>query len=280
MCRNLFCLIVVLLVVQSAFLLKAATVDTTLTYSASMKKNIKAIVVKPDSYQKGTRYPVLYLLHGYGGDYADWITKVPAIKAYADQYQFMIVCPDGNFSSWYLDSPIDPKSKYETYVGTELVNWIDKHYNTIASSSGRAITGLSMGGYGALYLAFRHQNVFGAAGSMSGGVDLRPFPGNWDLPKRIGMYAQYPENWDHYSVVNLTYLLTPGSLALIIDCGSEDFFFKVNEKLHQKLLINNIPHDFISRPGGHSWEYWANSIQYQMLFMNKYFNKARNSSNN
>jgi Predicted esterase len=275
MSKNIFRLIVALLVVQSAFSLKAATVDTTLTYSASMKKSIKAVVVKPDTYLKGTKYPVLYLLHGYGGNYADWITKVPAIKNYADQYQLMIVCPDGDFSSWYLDSPVDSTSKYETYVGTELINWIDKHYNTIVSPTGRAITGLSMGGHGALFLAFRHQDIFGAAGSMSGGVDLRPFPGNWDLPKRIGTYAQHPENWEHYSVINLTHLLTPGSLALIFDCGSDDFFYKVNEKLHQKLLVNNIPHDFICRPGGHSWEYWANSIQYQALFMSKYFNKSK-----
>lgn len=261
--------------VQFVFSLRAATVDTTLTYSISMKKNIKAVVIKPDSYSKGKKYPVLYLLHGYAGNYADWITKVPAIKAFADQYQFLLVCPDGDFSSWYLDSPIDSSYRYETYIGTELVSWIDKHYHTLANSKGRAITGLSMGGHGALFLAFRHQDIFGAAGSMSGGIDLRPFPENWDLSKRIGPYAQNPGNWDRYSVINLTYLLSPGSLALIIDCGSEDFFYKINEKLHQKLLLNNIPHDFISRPGSHSWEYWSNSIQYQALFFYNFFNKNR-----
>jgi S-formylglutathione hydrolase FrmB len=268
-------LVLGLMLIQIAFWVDAAKVDTTLTYSASMKKNIKAVVIMPDNYSNGKKYPVLYLLHGYAGNYADWITKVPAIKSYADQYQLLIVCPDGNFSSWYLDSPKDSAYKYETYVGTELINWIDKHYKTIANPSGRAITGLSMGGHGALFLAFRHQNTFGAAGSMSGGVDLRPFPENWDLPKRIGSYAQNPGNWDRYSVINLTYLLSPGSLALIIDCGSDDFFYKVNEKLHQKLLINNIPHDFISRPGGHSWDYWANSVQYQALFFSNFFNKNR-----
>jgi len=236
-----------------------------------MRKNIKAVVIKPDVYSSGKTFPVVYLLHGYSGNYADWITKVPAVKEYADQYSCLIVCADGNFSSWYFDSPVDTTSKYETYVATELVTWIDNHYKTINNRSGRAITGLSMGGHGALYLSFKHQNVFGAAGSMSGGVDLRPFPNNWNLSDKLGPYAKYSDRWDDNSVINLTHLLTSKSLSLIIDCGSSDFFYKVNVNLHDKLLERNIDHDFISRPGGHSWEYWSNSISYQLLFFHKFF---------
>jgi S-formylglutathione hydrolase FrmB len=253
----------------------SATVDTVLTFSASMKKNIKAVVIKPDSYAKAKELPVVYLLHGYSGNYADWITKAPVITRYADQYNIIIVCADGNFSSWYFDSPVDTTWKYETYVAKELVQWIDNHFKTIKNRSGRGITGLSMGGHGALYLAFRHQDVFGVAGSMSGGVDIRPFPLNWDIAKRLGKYADYPERWDANSVINCTHLLTPGSLAIIFDCGTGDFFYKVNLALHEKLLHNNIPHDFISRPGKHDWEYWSNSIGYQLLFMNNFFTKEQ-----
>ena len=160
---------------------------------------------------------------------------------------------------------------YETYIADELVKWVDNNYKTIKSRTGRAITGLSMGGHGGLYLAFKHQDIFGAAGSMSGGVDLRPFPNNWDISKRLGTYSAYPERWEQNSVVNMLHLLTPKSLSLIIDCGTEDFFFKVNENLHQKLLERNIPHDYITRPGAHNWTYWANAVQYQLLYMNKFF---------
>src|ERR1700712_5289812 len=125
-----------------------------------------------------------------------------------------------------------------------------------------------MGGHGALYLAFKHQDIFGAAGSMSGGVDIRPFPNNWDIAKRLGTYAEHPENWEKNSVINLVYLLTPNSLAIIFDCGTDDFFFKVNQNLHEKLLERNIPHDFIVRPGDHSIAYWTNSVNYQLLYMN------------
>lgn len=254
--------------------LYAANVDTALTYSAAMKKNIKAVVITPDNYSTKTAYNVVYLLHGYSGNYADWVTNVPAIKHLSDQYNLMIVCPDGNYGSWYFDSPIDSSWRYETYISKELVKYIDDHYSTSRSRTGRAITGLSMGGHGAFYLAFRHQDIFGAAGSMSGGVDIRPFPLNWDLSKRLGSFKDHPENWEKNTDVNLVYLLTPGSLAITFDCGTADFFYGVNKELHKKLLERNIPHDFTVRPGAHTWEYWSNSILYQMLFFNNYFQSA------
>ncbi len=249
----------------------AAKVDTAVTYSQSMKKNIKAVVITPDNYSKNTSYNVVYLLHGYSGNYADWVTKVPNIKNLSDQYNLILVCPDGNFGSWYFDSPVDSSWRYETYITKELIKYIDENYSTNQSRKGRAITGLSMGGHGAFYLAFRHQDIFGAAGSMSGGVDIRPFPLNWDLSKRLGSFKDHPENWEKNTDINLVHLLTPGSLAITFDCGISDFFYGVNKELHEKLLERNIPHDFTVRPGAHTWSYWANSIQYQMLFFNNYF---------
>ncbi|MGV3559023.1 alpha/beta hydrolase [Larkinella arboricola] len=251
----------------------AAKIDTVQTYSPSMKKTIKAVVLTPDSYTNGQEFPVVYLLHGYSGNYADWVKKAPAVHKAADTFQTIIVCPDGNYSSWYFDSPADPTSRYETYVATELVNWVDSHYKTIKNRKGRAITGLSMGGHGALYLAFKHQDVFGAAGSMSGGVDIRPFPNNWDMAKKLGTYAQYPDRWEQNTVINMLHLLTPGSLALIIDCGTEDFFFRVNNNMHQKMLDMNVAHDYITRPGAHNWPYWNNALPYQLQFMRQFFDK-------
>jgi S-formylglutathione hydrolase FrmB len=252
---------------------QAASVDTIVTRSASMKKDIKAVVILPDNYTKNTSYPVVYLLHGAGGNYADWVKNVPEIKEDVDIYQFIIVCADGNVTSWYFDSPIDPTWKYETYVSTELVNSIDKKYNTIKNRSGRAITGLSMGGHGALSLAFKHQDVYSAAGSLSGGVDLCPFPNNWNISKRLGIYAENQERWKNNSVVNMIYMLTPNSLDIAIDCGVDDFFYPANVKLHDLLTYNNIPHNFSSRPGAHTWTYWRNSIHYQLLYFKRSFSK-------
>jgi len=252
----------------------AAVVDTVDTYSAVMKKTIKAVVIKPSSYNGTKELPVVYLLHGYSGNYADWITKAKGFEGQADLFNMIIVCPDAGFGSWYWDSPVDPAFRYETYVAQELVSWVDGKYKTIKNRKGRAISGLSMGGHGALYLAFRHQDVFGAAGSMSGGVDIRPFPDNWDMAKRLGSYSEQPERWEKHTVVNMLYLLRPNALQLIIDCGTKDFFFSVNEELHQALLLRNIPHDYITRPGEHNWPYWSNAIGYQLLFFNNYFKNA------
>jgi S-formylglutathione hydrolase FrmB len=161
-------------------------------------------------------------------------------------------------------------------VVRELVPWVDQNYRTIADRRGRAITGLSMGGHGALYLAFRNQDVFGAAGSTAGGVDIRPFPNNWNMAKRLGSYAENPEHWERHTVINMLHLLTPNSLSLIIDCGTGDFFYDVNERLHAKLLERNIPHDYITRPGGHTWEYWKTAIPYQLLFFTNFFTSGIN----
>jgi len=265
----------VLFIVLAFTSVKAAVVDTILVFSPSMHKNLKVVVITPDNYASAQKLPAVYLLHGYSGNHLDWINKAKGFEKAADLYKLIIICPDGGFSSWYWDSPVDTASKYETYISKELVNSIDAKYKTISDRKGRAITGLSMGGHGALYLAFKHQDVFGAAGSMSGGVDIRPFPNNWDMDKRLGSYAEFPERWEKNTVINILNLLTPNSLAIIIDCGSDDFFFKVNENLHEQLLYRNIPHDFITLPGGHTWPYWTNAVKFQLLFMSNYFNSSK-----
>lgn len=257
----------------------AATVDTIQVYSAVMKKNLKTVVVRPSQYDSGKTYPVVYLLHGYSGNHADWVSKAKGFEKASDTYNMIIVCPDGGYGSWYWDSPLDPQSQFETYISKELVSFIDSKYKTIGDRTGRAITGLSMGGHGALYLAIKHQDVFGAAGSMSGGVDIRPFPNNWDMAKKLGKYAEQPKRWEDNTVMNMLHLLTPNSLAIMIDCGVDDFFFGVNEKLHQELIYRNIPHDYLVRPGAHNWPYWTNAVQYQLLFMNNYFIAKPNPSN-
>jgi S-formylglutathione hydrolase FrmB len=267
--KQIFVLLLAMWVFSST---QAAIVDTIQVYSNSMQKNIKVVIITPDNYASVKELPVVYLLHGYSDNHLGWIKKAKGFEKTADVNNLMIVCPDGGYSSWYWDSPIDPKSQYETFISSELVNAIDSKYKTIKDRKGRGITGLSMGGHGALYLGIRHQDVFGAAGSMSGGVDIRPFPNNWDMAKRLGTYAEQPERWEKNTVINLLQLLTPNALAIIIDCGTDDFFFKVNENLHQQLLYRNIPHDYITRPGGHSWPYWTNAVKFQMLFMSNYFN--------
>jgi S-formylglutathione hydrolase FrmB len=255
---------------------RSAEVDTVTIYSKSMNKARKCVVIRPFiPQQRPIPLPTVYLLHGYSGDYSNWITKVPQLRELADQYQMIIVCPDGEFSSWYINSPIDPSMKYETYITEEVPAFIDSAYLTIKDRSKRAITGLSMGGHGALYLGFRHAKTFGACGSMSGGVDLKSSIFKFDLSKRIGDTIHHAKNWDTYSVINIIEKKPEDSLAIIFDCGINDFFSPDNKRLHEKMLKLKIAHDYIERPGNHSWPYWANAIQYQLLFFRTYFNSPK-----
>lgn len=253
----------------------AGTVDTVTIYSNSMKRNIKCVVIRPDSYSKNkdTKYPVVYFLHGYGGNYANAITRVPQLKAHADTYQLIIVCPDGGFSSWYFDSEVDEKYKFETHIADEVVNYIDKNFRTIANKEHRAIMGNSMGGHGALFIALRHPDTFGAAASISGGLDLEILKKQYDVSKRIGDTISHAKEFHDRSVINLIEKYPNTKLKISVDCGIRDIFIDPNRRFHQKLLELKIAHDYTERPGEHSWEYWRKSMPYQLLFFSNYFNK-------
>lgn len=269
--KKLLLIALLLVWVASSF---AAKVDTLLVKSPSMNKDVQVVVVTPDAARgkKAVACPAIYLLHGYGGNAKTWIGIKPNLPQIADEKGIIFVCPDGR-NSWYWDSPLNPSYRYETFISSELVKYIDKHYKTIADRKGRAITGLSMGGHGAMWNAIRHKDTFGAAGSTSGGVDIRPFPKNWEMPRQLGEYESNKEVWDNHTVINQIDKIENGDLAIIVDCGERDFFLNVNKDLHNRLLKRKIDHDFITRPGAHNETYWNNSIDYQILFFEKFFKK-------
>ena len=262
-------LISIILSCITVFNIYAGQVDTIEVLSPSMKIKVKNVVILPDNYDNKSNLPVLYLLHGYGGNHKSWIQIKPDLPRLATQYGIMIVCPDGK-NSWYWDSPINAKMKYETYVSKELTTYIDNNYKTKKDKSGRAVTGFSMGGHGGLSLGIRNQDIFGACGSMSGGVDIRPFPDNWEMKKSLGNYRENNKRWDNHTVINQIHLIKP-ELAIIIDCGTEDFFYEVNEKLHRELINNNVRHNYMPLPGAHNAQYWSNAIEYQILFFGSFF---------
>ena len=271
--KRLNLLLALLIVSQVAF--SIVQVDTISVFSPKMNKEVKSVLIVPENYSKKNHYPVVYILHGYSDNYAKWVKTVPALKTLSTEYQLIIVCPDGGYSSWYFDSPVDSSFQYETFITKDLLQYVDNHYSTIPDRSSRAITGLSMGGHGALYLAIRNPNLFAHAGSMSGGVDLSASTKKYDIAKRIGSYETHPEEWNSRSVINMVDFLKNKELDMIIDCGVSDFFHDINANLHHKLLALKIDHDYIERPGEHNWLYWDNSIRYQMLFFDRCFNKAK-----
>ena len=285
---GLYCLLILLFLCQIS---EAARIDSLDISSTAMGKTYKSAVVLPASYAKSkSAYPVFYLLHGGFGHYRDWLDKTPdkqLLHRLADTYDLIIVLPEGEIFSYYIDSPVDEKSQFESYIIKDVVPTIDKTYRTNRSSKARAISGLSMGGYGALYLSARHPDVFGTAGSMSGA--LNPDMMGWKLPPDVATNIKKAfaaimgpiESVDYsiYSIINMTDLIKKNGTKLIIDCGVDDFLIEPNRELHRRLLFNQTPHDYTERPGGHSWDYWQNSLPHHVLFFYEVL-KANNATVN
>lgn len=266
------------------FASQAAKVDTLAIPSVAMNKTYNAAVVLPNSYAKSkAKYPVVYLLHGAYGHFRDWLKSTPnkmTVKDLADQYNIIIVMPEGETFSFYLDSPVNKGSQFETYITKEVVQKIDQTYRTINNKKGRVITGLSMGGHGALYLATKHPDVFAAAGSMSGAVDMGTMKNmGVDTPEKIdqlmepvfGAQGAPQEVYAANAVLNMVDKMKANGLPMIIDCGVDDFLIGPNRELHRRLVYGKVPHDYTERPGTHSWEYWENSLPYHVLFFSKIF---------
>ena len=249
----------------------AARIDRIEIKSEATNSAIKVVVIVPD-VEKTQNCPVIYLLHGYMGNQELWLGIKPNLPEIADREGFIFVCPDGK-NSWYINSPIDKNSQYETFISAELVDFIDKNYRTQTDRNYRAITGLSMGGHGALFNAMCHPDVFGATGSMSGAVDIHSINGDFGLIPLLGKLSEHPENWNKNSVMKQIATLKNGVLAIYIDCGVSDFLFEMSENLNKSLRQKGIDHDYTTRPGKHDADYWNNSIDYHILFFKKFFEK-------
>lgn len=275
--KHFFLVSLVLLLTNLAF---AAKVDTLQVASKAMNKTYNAAVVTPNSYAKDkTNYPVLYLLHGAYGHFRDWLTSTPnenLVTDLADQYNIIIVMTEGETFSFYLDSPVNKESQFDTFITQEVIQKVDATYRTITNKNGCVITGLSMGGHGALYLSSKHPDLFCAAGSMSGAVDMNMMlnPDNLERTKKLltpifGDEVLLPATYAKYAVLNKIDLFKTNKMPLIIDCGVDDFLIESNRELHRRLVYNKISHDYTERPGAHTWEYWNNALPYHVLFFSK-----------
>jgi diacylglycerol O-acyltransferase/trehalose O-mycolyltransferase len=235
-------------------------------------------VLLPAGYRSdsGRRYPVLYLLHGADSDYRSW-TRDGDAQAITAHAPMIIVMPDGGTDGWYTDwyegaRPVQPQ--WETYHVGELVPWIDATYRTVATRRGRAVAGLSMGGYGALSYAARHPGTFGAAASFSGALEIGS-EAAW------GPRSSNEARWRAHLPISIATRLRsldlvelrtgdgrPGPLdrrGTPPDCGAcevERFLHRSNVRLHDRLRTLGIRHTWDDYgPGTHDWPYWRRDLR-------------------
>ena len=221
-------------------------------------------VILPADYDTSqvTRYPVLYLLHGLSGHYSDWISR-SNVADYARQYRMIVITPEGN-DSWYVD-------KYESHILQELIPDVQQRYRTIEARYGRAIAGLSMGGYGAIKFGLKSPQTFAFAASMSGAFSITRIPEK-DLgqlgPAILKLFGPIGSETrkanDVFDIVeNLPATRVAALPYFYLDCGTEDplpTLFTSNRDLAKLMFDKKIPHEFRQLPGDHSWAYWDQQI--------------------
>ena len=266
--RRLLILFLVLIGVLIAFYYQRESKVQVETIPFSSKLIGKALpydVVLPPRYglitSRHTRYPVMYLLHGWDGHYDSWLKRT-ALVDYASEHQIIIITPEGN-NSWYIDSATTPIDKYETYILEELIPDVDSRFRTVANRSSRAIAGLSMGGYGALKFGLKHPEVFCFVASFSGALDAASRTDDASIMKAFGELNsterksndvfRLAEEFPNDKISQLPYFY--------LDCGRDDPWFSHNQRFAEILLRRKIPVEFRQLPGSHVWPYWDKQVR-------------------
>lgn len=267
--NNLSILFLLVLVIISSVAFAGQSDILTIThFSKTLNKEKTFQVYIPPDAKAGERFPVLYVLHGAYGCYSDWVSRT-SIEDLADNYRMILVFPDGSEFGWYVDSPIERDSQYETYIAKELVDEIDLLFPTVASREGRGIMGLSMGGHGALLLAAKHPDVFGSASSLSGILKITNHPDKWHIAGRLGDYEKNRKIWEQNSVWEQAERFKNANVQLLFDCGSSDTITGAifdSRQLHDRLVALGVPHIWREMPGTHSWTYWDIHLEEHLNF--------------
>ena len=252
------------------------------TRSQILGQTVAYCVLLPPSYdtEKTRRYPVLYFLHGLGDNEqmffhsAGW-NLVQDLWERHQLGEFLIVMPAGG-SSFYINS-LGGDFRYEDFFLREFLPMVEKRYRVRTGRAFRAMGGISMGGYGALRMAFWHPDLFGsvsahsamllerlpaiAASNSQASGRLRVFGDVFGAPVDRGF-------WEANNPLALVRTKDLGRLKIYFDCGSEDDygFYAGAQALHDQLASRRVNHEFHLYPGGHNWRYFTEQLPASLQF--------------
>lgn len=226
-------------------------------FSQALQKQSGMYLVLPDGITEP--YRVVYLLHGLSDDYTIWLRRT-SIERYADQFGLAIVMPDGG--RWFYCDTRDGVVRGEAHL-LETVQYIDRTFHTLARAEGRAIGGLSMGGYGAMKLGLKYPELFRSVASHSGALDIARQREGVKFPEFDALYGDAPDPGDDCFAL----AARPGSKpAIYFDCGVDDFLLQHNRDFRAHLQALGIAHSYHEHPGAHTWEYWDKHIVAALRF--------------
>jgi len=227
--------------------------------STALNREMQYRVLLPASVAAGAKLPVVYLLHGGGGNFRDW-SNYSGVARFAER-GLILVMPEGN-DSYFVNAVERPQDRYEDYIVNDLIVDVESKFPTAAGRANRAIIGVSMGGYGAVKFALSHPDLFVFAGGISPAIDVpsRPFS-----IKRI-------QQWRHHSSIFgpwggqarrngdpfvLARSADPAKTSyFFLSCGEQEGLLPANRNFAALLDSRHFRYEFHVVPGGHDWNQW------------------------
>jgi S-formylglutathione hydrolase FrmB len=233
-------------------------------HSGSLRKASSFNIVFPEDPALGRPWSVFYLLHGLSDDHTIWERRT-SVERYVAGLPLVVVMPDGG-RGWYTNAA--EGFAYEDDLLKDVIGLVDRTFPVKAERSGRAIGGLSMGGYGAVKLGLKHPDKFASVNSHSGALGALRDPKliKDQNPEFSRIFGKTPEGGaeDPFAIVER---IDHGRIpALLIDCGTEDYLLDQNRAFHRHLESMHIPHQYQEFPGSHDWAYWDKHVQDAIAF--------------
>ena len=286
--RKSITLIAFLILISSLTFAQSGVVVENLTMNSKiLKGDRKYSIYLPYDFASGNRsYPVLYLLHGAGDDHTGWV-QFGEVKQIADKAiengtatSMIIVMPDANTGQRGYFNDLKGAWNYEDFFFREFIPYIEQTYRIRSEKRYRAISGLSMGGGGTFVYALHHPELFSSACPLSASCG----PLNSDDAKKtlVRMGNQNPTDdevnayYNKYSVLALMNNMPDDQKKAVrwyIDCGDDDFLYEGNSLVHIAMRKKEIPHEFRTRDGGHTWTYWRTALPNVLEFVSMNFHQ-------
>jgi S-formylglutathione hydrolase FrmB len=258
--------------------------------SKILGKQVPYCTLLPPSYDadKDRHYPILYFLHGLGDNEQSFVRSggwnlTEDLWERHQLSEFLIVTPAGE-ASFYINSH-DGHSRYEDFLLREFIPFIEHRYRITSNREERGIGGISMGGYGALRLAFLHPELFGSVTAQSAALieklpDFKPSEAQRSPRMQVlgGVFGSPPDRafWDRNNPLTIARTANLAGLKIYFDCGSEDDFgFEAGAATLDKILTaRHITHEFHIYPGRHDWTYFADHLPAVLEFHSQSFAAA------